>query len=225
MAKPHEQTQALILRKRGYSVGSIAKKLSVSKSTASYWCRDVSLSSKQIQEIAERSKHHATLNLLKSSEKQRELRQHNIEVATKKGSREVGKLSVRDIHMIGLGLYWGEGYKKGSQEWGFTNSDPAMIKFYIEWLSVSYKIPKNDLILRVSINSQHAHRVKIVEDYWSTLTKIPISQFTKTSLIKVYSKKTYENSETHYGTLRIKVRRGTDLRRRILGSISALVIK
>jgi hypothetical protein len=159
---------------------------------------------------------------LKASEKQRVQRQKNIEASTRKGRSEVGQLSKRDIYMIGLGLYWGEGYKKGSQELGFTNSDPAMVIFYIKWLSVTYNIERKNLILRVSINDQHAGRIAIVEKYWSKATKIPCSQFTKTSLIKNQSKKIYPNLETHFGTLRIKVRRGTELRRRILGSISAL---
>ena len=138
------------------------------------------------------------------------------------GKRDVGKLSKRDIHMVGLGLYWGEGYKKGSQELGFTNSDPALILFYVEWLNRIYNIEPDSLILRVSINMQHKERIKEVVEYWSSLTQIPLSQFTKSSLIKTTSKKVYANTAPHYGTLRIKVRKGTALRRRILGSIRAL---
>jgi len=221
MTKPLKNQKALNLRAQGYSINSIAKSLSISKGTASYWCKDIALSEKQIQLIAERSHHHATLSLLKASEKQREERQRNIVKATQLGRRDIGKLSKRDVHMIGLGLYWGEGYKKGNQELGFTNSDPAMISFYINWLRTVYGISKADLILRVSINDQHTKRITEVLKYWSTTTKIPLSQFTKTSLIKNSSKKIYFDLETHFGTLRVKVRRGTELRRRILGSISA----
>ena len=224
MTKPLIHEKALTLRKSGYSIGAIAKKLSVSKSTVSGWCRDIALSEKQILLIAERSKHHATANLLFASEKQRKERQRNTEKMEKMGKREIGKLSLRDIQLIGLGLYWGEGYKKGSQELGFTNSDPAMINFYIEWLEKIYKISKTDLILRVSINNQHSDRTIEVVNYWSTVTNVPYSQFTKTSLLHIHSKKNYENSTTHFGTLRVKVRKGTNLRRRILGSIKAIKI-
>lgn len=222
MAKSIEREHAVIMRKNGISISAIAKKLCVSKSTASVWCQDVSLTLQQIEEIGRLSKHHATVGLLKASEKQRMTRLNNIEIATREGKASVGKLSKRDIYMIGLGLYWGEGYKKGSQELGFTNSDPAMILFYIKWLHEVFRIEKENLILRVSINSLHTYRVHEVEKYWSKLINIPKTQFTKTSLIKVSSKKVYKNIETHFGTLRIKVRRGTDLRRKILGAISAL---
>lgn len=225
MAKLQEQSKAMRLRKSGYSISAIAKTLSVSKSTASGWCRDIALTERQLEQIAEKSKHHATLSLLKSSENQRKVRQENIKRATQIGKRDVGKLSQRDVHMIGLGLYWGEGYKKGNQELGFTNSDPGMITFYIHWLRTVYGIEKKDLILRVSINNQHAERITDIVQYWSLITGISTTQFTKTSLIKIRSKKIYENLHTHFGTLRIKVRRGTELRRRILGSIQALKIK
>lgn len=225
MTKPLIHEKALTLRKNGYSIGTIAKKLSVSKSTVSGWCRDIALSEKQILLIAERSKHHATANLLLASEKQRKERQRNTEKMEKMGKREIGKLSLRDIQLIGLGLYWGEGYKKGSQELGFTNSDPAMINFYIEWLEKIYEISKKDLILRVSINNQHSDRTIEVVNYWSTVTNVPCSQFTKTSLLHIHSKKIYKNITTHFGTLRVKVRKGTNLRRRILGSIEAIKTK
>lgn len=222
MSKPLKQQKALTLRLKGHSIGSIAETLSVSKSTVSNWCRDIALSEKQIALIAERSHHQATASLLRASEKQRQRRQSNIKHATYLGQHDVGHISKRDVHMIGLGLYWGEGYKKGSQELGFTNSDPAMIVFYINWLHATYSIPKADLILRVSINDQHASRVARVLKYWSTITQIPITQFTKISLIKNTSKRIYQNLDTHFGTLRVKVRRGTHLRRRILASIDAL---
>jgi hypothetical protein len=96
-----------------------------------------------------------------------------------------------------------------------------MITFYITWLQRSFAIDKDRLILRVSINQLHKSRLRDVEKYWSEITKIPKSQFTKTSLIKAASKKT-EYDTKHYGTLRIKVRRGTMLRHKILGAIAAI---
>jgi len=222
MARQREREQALLLRNRGKSIGDIASQLSVSKSTVSNWCRDIRLSEKQRAKLATLSKHHATAALLRASEHQREQRLKHTEHMISVGQTDVGKCTKRDLFMVGLGLYWGEGYKKGNQELGFTNSDPQMISFYIRWLKTIYGIGNDELILRVSINTIHTKRVKEVEKYWSKLTSIPISQFTKPSLIRSKSEKMYRDQKHHFGTLRIKVRRGTDLRRRILGSISAL---
>ena len=59
---------------------------------------------------------------------------------------------------LGLGLYWGEGYKKGNNECGFTNSDPDIILLIIRWFQKIYSIDKKDFILRVSINEMHKKR-------------------------------------------------------------------
>ena len=222
MKKDSIKTKALVLRQQGESINTIAKKLSISKSTASVWCRDIALSETQIKILSEKSNNRAISALLHASERKRNERIIATEKEMRIGKRDVGKLSKRDIFMVGLGLYWGEGYKKGSQELGFTNSDPALILFYVEWLNRIFSIESNSLILRVSINFQHKERIKEVVEYWSSLTQIPLSQFTKSSLIKTISKKVHTNNIPHYGTLRIKVRKGTALRRRILGSIQAL---
>jgi hypothetical protein len=167
--------------------------------------------------------HENTLAALRrAAEEKHHLRLEKERFLLAAGRKDVGKISRRDLFMLGLALYWGEGYKGLSDELGFTNSDPAMILFFIHWLSKIYKIKPGQLILRVSINASHTHRVRQVERYWSRLTGIPLSQFTMTSLIKTAHKKIYANQDIHYGTLRVKVRSGTDLRRRILGSIQQL---
>lgn len=222
MAKKKEQGQAIKLRKNGSSISSIASSLNVSKSTVSMWCKEIALTERQLKKIATVSKHHATLGLLRAAEVQRSKRKLCIEAQTKIGKEDVGALNRRDLFMVGLGLYWGEGYKKGSQELGFTNSDPLMLRVYILWLEQTYDISRHDLILRVSINDQHSARSEDVERYWSQILHVPRSQFTKTSFIRSASKKRYVNETVHFGTLRIKVRKGTNLRRRILGSIEAL---
>jgi hypothetical protein len=188
------------------------------------WCRDIALTSEAISQISLRCESKTTQALLQYSESLRIKRQNDTKVSKRKGKDILGKLSERDIYCIGLGLYWGEGYKRGSQEFGFTNSDPMMVKFYIQWLKIVFNVDTKDLILRVSINELHRARIQVVESYWSSLLNIPLSSFTKPSLIKTQSKKVYSNSEMHFGTLRIKVRRGTNMRREVIGALEALSV-
>ena len=224
MAKIKEMEKALKLRTEGFSIGEIAKSLNVSKSTVSGWCRDIQLSEAAIQKIAKKSKLKSTEALLKYSEGRRRERKRSIEKDSAVGKRMLGNLSNRDIFCIGLGLYWGEGYKRGSQEFGFTNSDPRMITFYIKWLDVVFGVKKEDLVLRVSINQTHVHRIQKVEVFWSKLTGVEIEQFTKSSLIKSDSKKVYTNQKDHMGTLRVKVRKGTSMRRQVIGAIAEIAV-
>jgi hypothetical protein len=219
-AKIKQKERAQVLRKGGKSIKDISSILKVSKSSASYWCRDIKLSPTQILALSERQRNGA----IQAGEKKRQSRIDRTTKMMKRGEKDVGKLSKRDLFIVGLALYWGEGYKKGSQETGLTNSDPEIIKLFIVWLEQVYDIPKNDLILRVSINSIHKDREREVVSHWSRVADVPNTQFTKTSFIKTKAKKVYSNDKNYFGTLRVKVRRGTDLRRRILGSIEALKV-
>lgn len=222
MAKSKQKIDAFELRKGGHSISDIAKKLQVSKSTVSGWCRDIVLSDKAIAIIAKNSQSKSTTALLHYSESVRLKRQVDTSVSFEIGKQRLGCMSEKDIFCIGLGLYWGEGYKKGSQEFGFTNSDKGMVLFYLRWLETVFGTKKCDLILRVSINELHRARVDEVEQFWSKLLDVPRSQFTKISLIKMQSKKVYKDTK-HMGTLRVKVRRGTSLRREVLGSLEGIV--
>lgn len=222
MAKIKEKEQAILLRKKGMSIGEIAQALFVSKSTVSGWCRDISLSDEAISRIAKKGKQKSVEGLMRYSESVRQKRIKNTQVSMFVGAKRLGELSDRDIYCIGLGLYWGEGYKTGSQEFGFTNSDPQMVTFYIRWLKVVFNIKKEDLILRVSINQLHEHRIEEVEKFWSGHIDVPRCQFTKSSFVKTASKKVYKNQSSHMGTLRIKARRGTSMRREVLGAIKSI---
>jgi hypothetical protein len=57
---------------------------------------------------------------LKAAEFKRQQRMANTLISKHEGARDVGALSRRDVLILGLGLYWGEGYKYGNSELGFT---------------------------------------------------------------------------------------------------------
>ncbi len=98
-----------------------------------------------------------------------------------------------------------------------------MITVYLLWLSKIYNVSSDQLTLRVGINHLHKHREKEVLSFWSIHTNVPESQFTKTSFIKSKSKKVYQNEGSHFGTLRIKVKKSSLLRIKTLGAISHVV--
>lgn len=219
MAKQKEKETALTLRAQGSGIKEIARTLHVSPATASYWCRDIVLTAPQQQALAARSKRASARGLLAYSELKRNARFLRIESAKQTGAKSVGELSKRDITMIGYGLYWGEGYKRGSEEFGFTNSDPDMLRFYCRWLRTVFNVDTSQLIVRISINSSHKNRDVELKRYWSRTLGLKNSQFTKTSFIKSTSRKQYTNHTEHFGTLRIKVRGGTGQRREVLGAL------
>lgn len=219
MADILNREKAVTLRKKGFSIGEIAKKLNKQKSTISYWCKNIPLSKAQIDRISNKSKTYGLKSILINSQRAREKRSENIKNYSELGKNDLNNISKRDLFILGLSLYWGEGYKKGNDEFGFTNSDPVIIKTIIKWLNEIYLIDNKEFILRVSINKIHKKREQEIIKYWSKNTNTKIKQFTKTSFIKSEAKKIYKDNKTYYGTLRIKVRNGANLRRRVMGSI------
>ncbi len=184
------------------------------------WCRDIVLTRAQIRALERKMRERSHYGSLRAGEIKRKVRLQDIQTQGAVGARDVGTLSLRDLHILGLGLYWGEGYKRGNGELGFTNSDPRMILAFILWIQKVYKISRKDLILRVGINAAYKSQQDSAVTYWAKITQTTRSQFTKTSLIQTRLKSFDEDSaKKYFGTLRVKVRRATQLRRRIMGSI------
>jgi len=224
MAKFEEKIKAIQLRKQGKSIKKIAGLLQVSPGSVSTWCKNVKLTTKQIKKLEKNARDPFYGRRLEYSQKQRKKKENKIKKLLKEGKNEVGKLSKRELFLIGISLYWAEGFKKDTQV-GFANSNSDMINLYLKWLKECFGYKNNDLIPRVTLNISHRHRVKKVEKYWSEITKIPIENFRKPFFQRFKWKKVYENPENYYGVLRIKVRKSTDFLRKIHGFIEGLSIE
>lgn len=213
------KNQAKKLRKKGQTVRDIATNLGVSFSTVSFWCRDIKLSESVIKRMIFLKKEKSTKGLLRYSEIKRAQRIKNTIFQKNQGANIVANLSKRDVLMVGLGLYWGEGYKESNGELGFTNSNIDIIRFYLVWLNI-FNVSKKDLIFRLSINQIFKNQEKSIKNFWVKELKIKSIQFTKTTFIKTNLKKAYTKRGNKYGgILRVKVRKGLILKNRILGAI------
>lgn len=213
------KAEAKRMRLNGKTVRDIAEKLNTSFSTISFWCRDIKLPETVIKKMKFNKKERSIKGLLRYSEKKRNQRIKNTFDQKQTGVQIVSKLSHRDILMIGIGLYWGEGYKESNDEMGFTNSNPQMVKFYIKWLKLNGVI-KDDLIFRLSINKIFTNQEKKIKNFWVKYLNIQENQFSKTTFINTNLKKAnIKNPATYKGILRVKVRRGLSLKNKILGAI------
>ena len=156
---------------------------------------------------------------MRYSESKRKARIERNIFQKKEGVTILGTLSGRDILMIGLGLYWGEGYKYENSELGFTNSNPYMIRFYFKWLGY-WNIKKDSLIFRLTLNEFFKKEENNIKTFWINFLDIKKEQFSKTTFIKTNLKKgSLKNKEKYKGILRVKVRKGTALRNKIMGAI------
>jgi hypothetical protein len=222
MYYPHIKETAQKMRRNGASLGDLVKKFGITKSTASFWCKDIILSESSIKKIKIEGKEKSIRGLLKYSEFKRKERMDRNILQKQEGSLIVNNLSDRDILMVGLGLYWGEGYKYDNGEFGFTNSNPYMIRFYFKWLKL-WKVDKGSLIFRLTINEFFRKNESNIKNFWINFLDVKEKQFSKTTFIKTNLKKaSIKNIEWYKGILRVKVRKGTFLRNRILGAIEHL---
>lgn len=219
MHNPNIKYKAKEMRKNGTSLGEISDSLNLNKSTVSYWCRDIELKESAIRKIRTKGRIKSVQALLRYSEIKRKDRIQRTLIHKKSGANLVGELSGRDSLMIGLGLYWGEGYKESNGELGFTNSNPKIINFYLEWL-ILFGVNKMDLIFRLTLNQFFKSKEEQIKKFWINLLGIKDNQFSKTTFIKTELKKGFTKDISNYhGILRVKVRRGLSLKNKILGAI------
>jgi len=219
MHYPYIKQKVKEMRLAGKSLQDIASSLNMNKSTISFWCRDIKLSEDAIRRIKYNGNTKSMLGLMRYSEIKRNERIERTKNHKQEGVSLVGKLIERDILMVGLGLYWGEGYKESNGELGFTNSNFNIIDFYIRWLFL-FGVPKEDLIFRLTINHLFEKEEKNIKIFWVKHLSVQESQFSKTTIIKTSLKKSsIKNKEKYKGVLRVKVRRGLKLKNKILGAI------
>lgn len=225
-AQTKKKVLARELRRKGYSISEIAERLNMQKSgSISRWCRDICLTKRQIERLAEKQKSGSYKGRMKFLETLRRKRLKETSELKREGIKEVGNLNKRDLFISGISLYWGEGYKYlGGDQVGFTNSDPKMILFMLKWFKDICGVSSKEIALQVKINEAHKNRIKDVENHWIKVTGINGSQFNKTVLIKSKSKKNYPNFDNHFGTLRITIKNSTRIRRKIMGWIDGLKV-
>lgn len=223
LIKINEHSEALILRKSGESIRSIAKKLKISTSTASLWCRAIELTTDQKTKLSLKS---ANIELLRSYANKR----HHDKISRnqkvfEEAKSEINKLNSNEIFLSGIALYWAEGFKNLSEgRVGFCNSDPRMITFMMFWFRNILKIPDSDFTLRAEFNITHSQRQKEIEYYWSKITGIPLAQFNKPYFQKSMLLRNYPNKHTYYGVLRIRIRKSTHLLAKFRGWIEGLSV-
>jgi len=118
--------KAIKLRRLGYSYKMISSKLQLSKSTLSNWLKNILY--KPNEETLRRVEK-AKLKSAKSKSRQKIV---NIRQMKSIARREIGKISLRDLWMLGIGLYMGEGTKL-HEEVKFSNSNPQIIRLMMIW--------------------------------------------------------------------------------------------
>lgn len=223
MSKYDKRIQAQKMRENGISIIVIARELSVSKSSASKWCRDIILTEEQFKKLRGNSEKAAKLGQRMGAETNKNKRLKAIRDAEIWGQDCIKHISDHELLLIATALYWSEGSKSDrTSGFIFVNSDPEMILVMKLFLTRVLKIASEDLVCSIQINRVHKERIKVVLNFWKNLLKLPQDQFRKPYYVNTKISKVYENYDTYYGTCRLIVRRGMTMKYRMLGLIKAL---
>jgi hypothetical protein len=112
--------------------------------------------------------------------------------------QEQGRAKAKEkslLHLAGCMLYWAEGGKTG-RTCRFINSDPYMLLMFLRFLRQEMNIKIPDIRIYIFCHEECPERIKVIEQYWSKLLQIPLSQFAKTRIKhgnRAVKHKIYEN--------------------------------
>ena len=188
---------AQLMRRRGYSIKEIAKKLEIAVSTSSAWSRNVILD----EEAQERLRGRKILGQYKTAQIRKE-KTHQQNKENDQFAKGILK-SIRfnsniDLLCCAL-LYWAEGSKTQSSV-GFTNSDPKMISTFIGLLRKSF-VGIDESKFRCLVHIHEYHDEQKIKSFWSAITDIPLSQF-QNSYLKPHTSK--RKRLDYHGTLSLR---------------------
>lgn len=198
MARTKDRQKSIGLRLLGYSYSQIKNELGINKSTLSGWLKDYPLTPERIRELKYDEK-----RIEKYRETCRKRRERILNGVYKEEKRKIFPLSKRDLFISGLFLYWGEGGKTKSAELILSNTNPAILKFFIHWADKIYGVNRSKLKIKLHLYKDMDINKEI--SFWSKTLNIKKSSFTKP-----YVKNSTKSSLTYktgfgHGTCNVRI--------------------
>ncbi|WP_329457473.1 hypothetical protein [Streptomyces sp. NBC_01497] len=212
-AKDDLREKARELRLQGLTYDRIQLELGCSKSSISLWVRDLPKPERRD------AKEQAALAARKRWDHELAVRDEERQRTKAAATAEIGRLTDRELFMVGVALYWAEGSKDKTyarrERAVFINSDPEVITLYLAWLDL-LGVEREHLRFRVSIHE--SADVEGAERHWAGLARTDPSAFQPATLKKHNPKTVRKNVGGSYrGCLVVVVQQSADLYRRIEG--------
>lgn len=174
------------MRKNGASYSQIKADLGISKSTLSGWLQDYPLSPERVKEL--RTKTEQQIERIRETKARK--RAARIESVYTHAAHQIGALSEREFFLAGLLLYWAEGTKASPSVVCMTNTDPAMILFFLRWMEAQ-GVQKSHLQVKLHLYADMD--IEKETRYWAGILSMPLSSFRKP-----YIKKSFFDKRKNY---------------------------
>jgi|SRR3989344_4944401 len=223
LAKTEYKNKAIELRRKGLSYREILEQVPVAKSSLSLWLKSVKLAESQKQRLTDKK----LASARRGAQKMKDIRIALTKKIKDKARGAVGRLSKRELWLIGIALYWAEGSKEKEHSPGsgtyFSNSDPRMIKLYLKWLLKCIDLPEEKIYFTIYLHENNKYRIDEVLHYWRTATS-----FSEKNFRYIYFKKHKVNTKRrnigniYFGLLKVAVIESSILNRKIQGWIEGI---
>lgn len=221
-AKKQQKEQIIALRRRGFSYSEIKNQFPVSKSTLTAWLKNVKVPETHMRELRRRS----IRGLLKGAEEKKTRRLAETSVIHGSAMQNIKVISKRELWFMGIALYWACGLEEKEHRAGlgvrFSNSDPFIIKLFLEWLAQVGNIKKQEIGFDLYLHeSKRVMREEIIS-YWARATGFPHAYFSHIYFQKNKIKRKQTLQKTNYGLMRVRVKASSLLSRQIAGWIKGI---
>lgn len=177
------RNQAIHLRKEGKTFTEICSILNeqLPKATLNYWFKDVVLpkeSKERLEQIRSVHLTHArqmALKVKRASHQQHlaNFKANNLYLASFLENGDIAKITLATLYLC-------EGRKTNSGSVMFGNSDPNIIRFYLQLFRQCYQV--NEQKFRCTVQCRADQNVSVLETFWSNITCVPSCQFYKAQI-------------------------------------------
>lgn len=224
-----DKVQALKLRLAGKSYTEISNILGVPKSTLSAWFFALELSAKARERLEKRVHAGSLRGLIKRNKNQTRLARERMLNIRKSAKTEIHKPTLENIKLIGVALYWAEGYKRSIIRNGkevtyhsvaLTNSDPGLIRLFLKFLREVCNVSNEKITAEIRMY-EHMSKDEVLK-FWQKTTGLPVQNFRKNYYgVSRSSQGKRPFNRLPHGTLMIRVN-NTNLFHKIMGWIEGV---
>ena len=201
------------LRRLGWTYGEIMEVLPVGKGTLAGWCKEIRLTSEQIEAIKARRPPGVRTGIPVDTQRKRRLEIGDI---CDKARSEAAQLLKEPLWVAGTVLYWAEGAKT-TNDLSLVNTDPIALRLFITWVR-RYLCPEAGFVLSLHLHEGNDEPAAFA--YWRRAVGLEAARFTKT-FIKPRGTGHRKNLLPH-GVCRVRVRRSSDHWNRVMAWIEAI---
>lgn len=195
---------------------TIARQLNVSAGSVHRWCKDIPLTDTQKNRLDGNGQPLQMAQLRRAAEAHSAKARSRAARSFDEGAHLVGALTDRDLLLLGIGLYWGEGSKRQVGSVSIANMDPCVHAQFLRWIGL-LGARLDAVTARLTI-SEEANLLQ-EEHWWAERLKLPLTCFRRaiTRISPTSQRKT--RRPDYHGILALRYH-DTPLWHRIMGMVS-----